>query len=108
MSPPAVGTAQAGDSRDLAAGLGDMNGMLPVSRAPSVDLGREHSGVVSGAMNTAGQLGSFLSSIAFGYMVQRFGSYDRAILPLAFMLLVSGLPFVLINPAASTDSARGR
>src|ERR1051325_7157241 len=83
----------------LAAGLGVMNGMLPVSWSLAVDLGREHSGAVSGAMNTAGQLGSFLSSVAFGYMVQSFGSYDRALLPLAFMLVVSGSTFALNKPA---------
>ena len=82
----------------LAAGLGVMNGMLPVSWALSVDLGKEHAGAISGAMNTAGQVGSFLSSVAFGYMVESFGSYDRAILPLAFMLLVSGAVFALIRP----------
>ena len=48
----------------LAAGLGVMNGMLPVSWSLAVDLGREHSGAVSGAMNTADQIGSFLSSVA--------------------------------------------
>jgi len=30
------------------------------------------------------RIGSFLSSVAFGYMVESFGSYDRALLPLAF------------------------
>lgn len=83
----------------LAAGLGVMNGMLPVSWSLAMDLGGEHSGAVSGAMNTAGQIGSFLSSVAFGYMVQSFGSYDRALLPLAFMLVVSGSIFALIKPA---------
>ena len=82
----------------LAAGLGVMNGMLPVSWSLAVDLGREHSGAVSGAMNTAGQIGSFLSSVAFGYMVETFGSYDRALLPLAFMLVMSGWTFALIKP----------
>ena len=82
-----------------------MNGMLPVAWALSVDLGREHSGAVSGAMNTAGQIGSFLSSVAFGYMVESFGSYDRAILPLAFMLVVSGSVFAFINPERSIRSA---
>jgi predicted MFS family arabinose efflux permease len=82
----------------LAAGLGVMNGMLPVSWSLAVDLGREHSGAVSGAMNTAGQIGSFLSSVAFGYMVESFGSYDRALLPLAFMLVMSGWMFALIKP----------
>jgi len=89
----------------LAAGLGVMNGMLPVAWALSVDLGREHSGAVSGAMNTAGQIGSFLSSVAFGYMVESFGSYDRAILPLAFMLVVSGAVFAMINPERSNRFA---
>ena len=49
-------------------------------------------------MNTAGQIGSFLSSVAFGYMIQSFGSYDLALLPLAFMLVVSGSIFAFIKP----------
>jgi len=49
-------------------------------------------------MNTARQIGSFPSSVAFGYMVQSFGSYDHALLPLAFMLIVSGPIFALIKP----------
>jgi len=83
----------------IAAGLGVMNGMLPVSWSLAVDLAGEHAGSVSAAMNTAGQIGSFLSSVAFGYMVQIFGSYDSALLPLAFMMLVSGVLFLLIRPA---------
>ncbi len=46
-------------------------------------------------MNTARQIGSFPSSVAFGYS---FGSYDHALLPLAFMLIVSGPIFALIKP----------
>ncbi len=83
----------------LALGLGVMNGMLPVAWSLCVDLGRQHSGALSGAMNTAGQLGSFLSSVAFGYLVQIFGNYDLALLPLASMLVVSGVLFALIDPS---------
>jgi hypothetical protein len=54
-------------------------------------------------MNTAGQIGSFLSSVAFGYMVEGFGSYDRALLPLAFMLVMSGWAFALIKPEGDTS-----
>jgi len=79
-------------------GLGVMNGMLPVSWSLCVDLGREHSGAVSGAMNTAGQIGSFVSSVCFGYIVQASGSYDRGLLPLAAMLIVSGSIFAAIRP----------
>jgi MFS transporter, ACS family, glucarate transporter len=85
----------------LSLGLGVMNGMLPVSWALCVDLGGEHSGALSGAMNTAGQLGSFLSSVCFGYMVQGFGSYDRALMPLAAMLIAGGVTFALIDPAGT-------
>jgi hypothetical protein len=50
-------------------------------------------------MNTAGQLGSLISSVAFGYWVEWFGSYDRALMPLAAMLLVSGALFATLNPS---------
>jgi len=82
----------------LSLGLGVMNGMLPVSWSLCVDLGRAHSGAVSGAMNTAGQVGSFLSSVCFGYMIEAFGSYQRALTPLAAMLVLSGCIFAIINP----------
>ena len=83
----------------LTAGLGVMNAMLPVAWSVCVDMGGEHSGAVSGAMNMAGQTGSFVSSIAFGYFVTAFGTYDRALLPLAVMLLLSGIVFATIDPA---------
>src|SRR5215831_10101451 len=83
----------------LTAGLGVMNSMLPVAWSVCVDLGGEHSGAVSGAMNMAGQIGSFISSVTFGYFVTAFGTYDRALLPLAVMLLLSGLMFATIDPA---------
>jgi len=82
----------------LAAGLGVMNMMLPVAWAVCADVGGEHTGAVSGAMNTAGQLGSFVSALAFGYLVEWLGSYDLALLPLAAMLFVSGLAFAMIDP----------
>jgi predicted MFS family arabinose efflux permease len=82
----------------LAVGLGVMNAMLPVSWSLCVDLGGKHSGAVSGAMNMAGQAGSFVSSVAFGYFIEWFGSYDRALMPLAAMLVLGGLVFATIDP----------
>jgi sugar phosphate permease len=83
----------------LAAGLGCMGLMLPVAWAVCLDIGRGNAGAISGAMNMAGQAGSFFSSIAFGYLVEWFGNYDLALMPLAAMLLVSGLLFARIDPA---------
>ncbi len=82
----------------LTLGGGAMNLMIPVSWSICVDLAREHVGAISGAMNTAGQLGSLISSIAFGYLVEWTGSYDRALMPLAAALIVSGSLFASIDP----------
>jgi predicted MFS family arabinose efflux permease len=83
----------------LAIGLGAMDLMLPVAWSICVDAGGEHAGAISGAMNTAGQLGSLISSVAFGYWVEWYGSYDRALMPLAAMLIVSGCVFAMIDPS---------
>ncbi len=83
----------------LTIGGGAMNMMVPVSWSICVDLAREHVGAVTGAMNTAGQLGSLISSVAFGYLVEWTGSYDLAMMPLAAALIASGLLFASINPS---------
>lgn len=83
----------------LAIGLGAMDLMLPVAWSICVDMGGEHAGAISGAMNTAGQIGSFISAIAFGYWVEWLKSYDRALMPLAAMLIVSGCLFAFIDPS---------
>lgn len=83
----------------LSGGLAIMNAMVPVAWSVCVDIGGEHSGAVSGAMNMAGQAGSFVSSVAFGYLVQYFGNYDTALMPLAAMLILSGVLFAAIDPA---------
>jgi MFS family permease len=83
----------------LTLGLGVVNVMLPIAWSLCVDIGGTQSGAISGAMNTAGQIGSLLSSVLFGYLVEWLGSYDRALLPLSAMLLVSGVLFAFIDPS---------
>jgi MFS transporter, ACS family, glucarate transporter len=83
----------------LAIGLGAMDLMLPVAWAICVDTGGEYAGTISGAMNAAGQVGSLISSVAFGYWVEWYGSYDRALMPLAAMLVASGIIFAGIDPS---------
>ena len=41
-----------------------------------VDIGRSHSGAVSGTMNMAGNLGSFITALAFPYLLAWTGSPD--------------------------------
>ena len=47
---------------------------LPPSWAFCIDIGRSHAGVVSGTMNMAGNLGSFVTSLAFPYLLVWTGS----------------------------------
>ena len=47
--------------------------MVPVAWAVSVDVGRDASGTISGAMNTAGQLGGVIMSVGYGALVDSYG-----------------------------------
>jgi sugar phosphate permease len=83
----------------LCLGYFSMDCFLPVSWAMTLDLGGRSAGSIAGAMNMAGQVGSFVSSVAFGYMVAGFGgNYSLALLPLAAMTLVSAITFSRIDP----------
>ncbi len=82
----------------LSLGYGSMDCMLPVSWAVCLDVGGKHAGAVSGTMNMAGQVGSFLSSVLFGYLVTYFGNYNTPLIPLALCLFVSAFFFLRIDP----------
>jgi predicted MFS family arabinose efflux permease len=56
--------------------------------AVCLDIGGEYAGAIVGAMNTASQVGSFLSSLAFGYCVDRFHNYMLPFLPMAAFLVI--------------------
>jgi ACS family glucarate transporter-like MFS transporter len=47
---------------------------LPPSWAFCIDIGRSHAGTVSGTMNMAGNVGSFVTSLAFPYLLIWTGS----------------------------------
>lgn len=72
--------------------------MLPVAWAVCLDVGRKYAGAVTGSMNMAGQCGSFLSAVAFGYLIKGFGTYNAILLPMAGMLLLSALLWFKIDP----------
>ena len=52
------------------------------------------AGVVTGAMNMAGQIGSFLTTVLFGYIVVAFESYDAPLVPIALMSVVGALAWL--------------
>lgn len=58
---------------------------LPPSWAFCIDIGREHAGAVAGTMNMAGNIGSFVTSLAFPYLLVLSGSTSP------FFLIGAGL-----------------
>ncbi len=63
---------------------------LSPSWSTCLDLGKEHSGTVSGTMNMAGNLGSFFTALAFPYLVALTGSNTP------FFFLAAGLSLLAI------------
>jgi len=72
-----------------------------------LDLGGEYAGAAVGVMNTAAQVGSFASSVAFGYLVSRFGSYDLPFVPMAVLLLIGAWLWFKVDPTQPLSSPKG-
>ena len=70
----------------------------PTAFVVCIDIAPRHAGAVAGAINTAAQAGAFLSSIVFGYLVKLTGSYNVPLIPMVFMLLLSALMWLKIDP----------
>ena len=66
-----------------------------------LDIGRKHAGSVVGLMNTSAQAGGLVASVAYGYIVERFGSYDAPFVPMAGLLFLGALLWFKID--ASED-----
>lgn len=81
----------------ISAGYGFMDLMLPSAWAMCLDIGGRYAGAVSGAMNSSGHIGGFSCSVLFGYLVQRYGSYETPLFVIAAMLLLAALVFSQID-----------
>jgi ACS family glucarate transporter-like MFS transporter len=82
----------------LSMGMGFKDLTLPVSFAVCNDVGRSQSGLVSGAMNTVGQLGAVFLGVLFGYIVNITGDFNLPLFLIAFLLLCSCLLWLRIDP----------
>jgi ACS family glucarate transporter-like MFS transporter len=71
---------------------------LAASWATCLDIGGSHSGVISAAMNTSGQVAGILSPIVLAYLVERFANWSLPLLVMAALYLVSSLAWLFIDP----------
>ena len=71
----------------------------PTMFAVCLDIGGEYAGAVVGALNTAAQIGSFVSAVVFGYLVDHYGSYNAPFVPMAALLLIGAWLWLRIDPS---------
>lgn len=80
----------------LAMGFAASDFMLPNCWATCLDVGKENAGTVTGAMNTAGQMGATISSVAFGYMTASYG-WNIPLIGIAGLFFVSAFLWLAID-----------
>jgi MFS transporter, ACS family, glucarate transporter len=83
----------------IALGGAAANFLLPAAWGSCVDLGGQHAGTLSGAMNTSGQIGGFLSPMVVGLSVQWFGSWNAPLYLTAALYLLGAVSWAGIDPS---------
>jgi nitrate/nitrite transporter NarK len=79
-----------------AAGLGAA-GVAP-AWAVCLEIGGEHAGVISGAMNMFGNLGGTLCPVIVGMCVKRLSSWPAALATVAVLYLVAAVAWIFVDP----------
>jgi MFS transporter, ACS family, glucarate transporter len=70
----------------------------PIMFAVCLDIGGSYAGAMVGAMNTSAQVGAFASSLMFGHLVDRYGSYTLPFIPMALLLLLGAALWLKVDP----------
>jgi ACS family glucarate transporter-like MFS transporter len=71
---------------------------LSPSWAFCIDIGKENAGAVSGTMNMAGNLGAFVTIVAFPYLFKWTGHYEPFFIICAGLSLVAIAMWISLNP----------
>ncbi|MCV9386704.1 MFS transporter [Reichenbachiella ulvae] len=66
-----------------------------------MDIGKANSGAVSGAMNMAGNVGSFITAILFPYIVQWTGTADTFFIISEIFVAIAIIAWLFMNPSKS-------
>ena len=71
---------------------------LGASWGVCIDIGREHSGVVSAAMNTAGQIGGILCPIVVAHIVDRTGNWSLPLYMMSGLFFIGAVCWLFVDP----------
>ena len=70
----------------------------PIMFAVCLDIGCAYAGAMVGAMNTASQIGSLVSSLAYGYLVDHYDNYNLPFIPMAALLAIGASLWLKVDP----------
>ena len=82
----------------IALAAASSNFLLGAAWGTCVDIGGSQSGVISAAMNTAGQAGGILSPIVLGYVVQHFSNWSAPLYVTGALYLLGAACWFWIDP----------
>ena len=71
--------------------------------AVCLEIGGCHAGVVSGAMNTFGNLGGALSPVVVGFALERWHSWEAPLWSVAACYALAALAWLAIDPSTTID-----
>lgn len=87
-------------------------GLAALAVAPAwavcLEIGGRHAGVVTGAMNTFGNIGGSLSPVVVGLCLERWGSWNLPLVSVAVLYLVAAACWLRIDPTDPIPDASGR
>ncbi len=76
---------------------------LSASWAACMDIGGQHTAVLSATMNTTGQLGSIISPVVTGWVVIRFANWQAPLVIMGALYLFSALLWLLVDARKRLD-----
>lgn len=82
------------------------NFLLGASWGTCIDIGGDNSGVISAAMNTAGQVGGFLNPIIMALLVERLGNWNAPLYLMGALYLFGAVCWLWVDPTAKLQERR--
>jgi MFS family permease len=81
----------------FAAAAGLISMAIPPAWAVCLDIGGRHAGVMGGMMTTCGCLGGAVSTMVMGICLDRYASFDAALLLNALFAVIGGVAWIMID-----------
>jgi MFS family permease len=85
----------------LALALGFQTFTISAAWAVCLDVGRKYAGVVTGCMNTVGNVGGAIAPLVVGYMVKSWGSWTAPFYVMAGVFVFGVAMWMLLDPRKS-------